>query len=254
MEYEIKALAGMAGVSARTLRYYDQIGLLKPARVSRSGYRIYGRKEVDELQQILCYRELGIPLEEIRRILKDPGFNGEEAMRNHLERLKGRREQLDILIATVDRTLATMKGESIMTDQEKFEGFKKSLVEKNEEQYGKEVRGKYGNEVVDASNRKLMGMTPEKMKEAESLSLEIASSLQEALEGGDPASEIAQRACDLHRWWLCLYWPEGMYSKDAHLGLAEMYCQDERFKAYYEKIAPGCAEFLRDAVRIYGGE
>ena len=72
-----------------------------------------------------------------------------------------------------------------------------------------------------------------------------------AMAAGDPTGEDAHRAADLHRQWLCKFWKDGTYSKAAHLGLAEMYVADDRFKAYYEAVAPGAAEFLRDAIKAY---
>ena len=140
MEYTINKLAKLAGVSTRTLRYYDEFGLLSPARVSSNGYRIYGQKEVDQLQQILFYRELDVPLEEIRRILASADFDGLSALQSHLAALLARQKQLDLLIANVEKTIKGMKGEAIMSDQEKFEGFLKKLVDDNEEQYGEEIR------------------------------------------------------------------------------------------------------------------
>lgn len=250
MEYSIKKLAQLSGVTTRTLRYYDQIGLLCPVRIS-NGYRIYGEKEVDLLQQILFYRELGVELKEIAGILKDPGFNCEQALENHLSALLLKKMQLEKLIGNVEKTIRTMKGETVMSDKEKFEGFKDELIQKNEAKYGKEIRKKYGDHVVDASNAKVKGMTPEKMQEAESLRVQIENTLAEAFAAGDPAGDLAQKVCGLHKQWLCCYWPDGMYSKEAHKGLADMYVLDERFKANYEKIAPGCTEFLRDAIHIY---
>jgi len=138
-----------------------------------------------------------------------------------------------------------------MSDKEKFEGFKQKLIDDNEKKYGKEIREKYGNEAVDKSNQKLKGMTPEQYAEGERLSEEILSTLAAAMKTGDPAGELAQKAADLHRQWLSLYWDS--YTKEAHAGLAQMYVEDERFTAYYDKVQPGAAAFLRDAILIYTG-
>ena len=142
MEYTVQKLGKMAGVSTRTLRYYDEIGILKPARINTSGYRIYGQKEVDRLQQILFYRELGVSLESIREIVTAPSFDGAKALREHREKLLEKREQLDSLIANVDKTIALTEGRSKMNDKEKFEGFKQKLIDENEEKYGDEIREK----------------------------------------------------------------------------------------------------------------
>jgi len=251
MEYTVQKLGRLAGISTRTLRYYDEIGILKPARVNSSGYRIYGEAEVDRLQQILFYRELGMSLEAIHEIVSAPQFNGLQALMEHREQLIGKRKQLDLLIANVDKTIASREGRQTMTDQEKFEGFKQQLINENEKKYGQEIREKYGDETVERSNKKLKGMTEEEYAEATRLAEEITAVLAEAYETGDPAGEPAQKAAELHKRWLTLYWSE--YSKEAHAGLAQMYVDDERFRAYYDQARPGTAEFLRDAIHIYTG-
>lgn len=239
----------MSGVSTRTLRYYDEIGLLKPLRVASSGYRIYGPKEVELLQQILFYRELKIPLEEIKRLISAPNFDREKAFREHLAFLEAERERLDELIKNVTASIAEMRGETTMTDKEKFEGFKQKLIDENEKKYGKEIREKYGDEEVDKSNRHFKGITKEQYERGEQLRQEMEETLKAAFETGDPASKLAQKACDLHRLWLCVFYPA--YTKEYHKCLGEMYVADDRFRANYDKLAPGCTEFLRDAINIY---
>ena len=252
MEYTIQKLASLAGVSTRTLRYYDEIGILKPARINSSGYRIYGHVEVNRLQQILFYRELGINLESIKEIVTSPSFDSAKALREHREKLLEKREQLNLLIANVDKTIAVTEGRMTMSNKEKFEGFKKKLVEDNEKKYGKEIREKYGKDTVEASNAKVMNMTEEQYEEVTALADQLHITLAEAFKTGDPAGEVAQKAADLHKQWLTYYWQE--YSKEAHAGLAQMYVDDERFTAYYDKEQPGTAEFLRDAIHIYTGQ
>ena len=251
MEYTIKNLAQLSGVTTRTLRYYDQIGLLCPARVSSNGYRVYCREDVDLLHQILFYRELGISLEETGKILKSPDYDRKRALAAHLSALLEKRAQIEILINNVTKTLGAMKGETAMRDEEKFEGFKRRLIDDNESAYGKEVREKYGDAAADASNAKVRGMSEAEWQRAGELSGLVNEALKEAIAQGDPSGDAAQRACDLHRQWICMFWQEGAYSKTAHLGLARMYCDDERFREYYEAIAPGAAEFLLAAMIAY---
>ena len=251
MEYTVNKLAGLSGISSRTLRFYDQIDLLKPARVSSNGYRVYGQNEVDTLQQILFYRELGFALEEIKSLLNTPDFDREKSLQNHLTALLTKKSRIEALITNVTKTIGSMNGEAIMSDKEKFEGFKQKLVDDNEAKYGKEIRTQYGDTMIDASNAKVKGMSEEQWQQAESLHTEYEMLLKAAFEQGDPASSDAQKVCDLHRQWLCMFWKDGAYSKDAHMGIAEMYTADERFAAYYDKIAVGCAGFLRDATGVY---
>ncbi|MCL2559066.1 MAG: MerR family transcriptional regulator [Turicibacter sp.] len=249
MTYTINKLAQLAGVSTRTLRYYDELGLLSPTRKSTNGYRIYGQKEIDQLQHILFYRELGLPLEEIKQIIKSEDFNINEALHAHLSALLAKRNQLDALITNVQKTISATKGDIKMTNKEKFVGFGQQLVDENEKKYGDEIRETYGNDAVEASNAKVKGMSKEQYAEVEALSAEVNEALKLAFEQGDPASELAQKACELHKQWLCYFWDS--YTKEAHIGLAEMYVADERFTAYYDNIAEGCTKFLRDAILIY---
>ena len=239
----------MSGVSARTLRHYDDIGLLKPARTASSGYRIYSQAEVDTLQQILFYKELGFALEDIKALLSAHDFDREQAFLSHLAELHIKRERLDTLILNVTKSIAAMKGATTMQDKEKFEGFKQSLIDENEQKHGAEIREKYGDRAVDKSNAHLKGLTQEQYDNGERLRISIEEALKSALETSDPAGEQAQHACDLHRQWLCVFYPA--YDKEYHMGMGEIYVADERFKAHYDRIAPGCAEFLRDAINIY---
>lgn len=251
MEYSINKLAKLAGVSTRTLRYYDEIGLLTPRRISSNGYRVYGQAEVELLQQILFYRELDVQLDEIKKIVLSKDFNKTDALLGHLLELQAKKQQLELLIANVEKTIAESKGEIKMSDKEKFQGFKQKLVDENEKKYGKEIREKYGDEAVNASNAKLMGLTPEKYERAQDLSRQINEGLKAAFEQGDPAGGQAQKVCAMHKEWLGFFWPK--YTKETHIGLAQMYVDDPRFRKYYDDIEEGCAEFLRDAIRIYCG-
>lgn len=131
MEYTVQKLGELAGISTRTLRYYDEIGILKPARINSSGYRIYSQKEVDRLQQILFYKELGVALDSIKKILLSPSFDNSAALKEHREKLLAKRQQLDILIANVDKTIASTERRIIMSDKEKFEGFKQMMIDDN---------------------------------------------------------------------------------------------------------------------------
>lgn len=251
MEYTVQKLGELAGVSTRTLRYYDEIGILKPARMNSSGYRIYGQKEVDRLQQIMFYRELGVNLDNIKKIITAPSFDCANALRVHRESLLEKRNALDVLLANVDKTIAVTEGRIKMSDKEKFEGFKKKMVEENEKKYGEEIREKYGKDTIDASNAKLMNLSEEQYKEMEEVSKQLTQTLKEAFATGNPAGDLAQKAAKLHQKWLTYTWVS--YSKEAHAGIAQMYVDDERFTAYYDKEQPGTAEFLRDAIYIYTG-
>lgn len=249
MEYSSNKLSSMSGVSPRALRHYDGIGLLKPARVAPSGYRMYGPDEVSRLQQILLYKELGFSLADIKGLLNAPDYDREQTFSRHLTELHKKRERLDGLIANVTKSIAAARGEQNMTDQEKFEGLKQALLDENERTYGQELRDKYGTEAIEESAAHLKGLTQAWYETGEKLRCELEETLKAAIPTGDPAGELAQRACEIHRQWLSIFYPN--YNKAYHLGLAEMYTADDRFRAYYDKIAPGCAVFLQDAIQVY---
>ncbi|MBC1800730.1 MerR family transcriptional regulator [Listeria booriae] len=249
MEYTVQKLAKLAGVSTRTLRYYDEIGILKPARINSSGYRIYGQNEVDRLQQILFYREMNVGLDKIKAILEQPDFDETEALKTHRAQLLDKRKQLDELIRNVEKSIAHSERRITMTDQEKFEGFKQKMIDENEEKYGTEIREKYGDDKINKSNAKLKGMSEPEMERVNRLAETILVELAEAFETGDPAGDKAQEVAAMHKEWLSTYWDT--YSKEAHAGLAQMYVDDDRFTAYYDKDQPGLAAFLRDAIVIF---
>ena len=252
MEYTVKALAELAGVTPRTLRWYDQIGLLKPLRTTEAGYRLYGPKQLDRLQDILFYRELGLDLASIRTILDDPAFDRQAALQSHLTELKARRARLDELILTVQRTIDNIKGGTKMTDQEKFEAFKRRVVAANEAAFGQEIRQRYGDEEADRANACVLALTQEEYTAWKALGDEILQALTAAVQAGAaPAGPEGQRIAQLHRRWLSYSWEA--YTPQAHAGLAELYVSDPRFTAYYDREVSGCAAFLRDAVRAYTG-
>jgi DNA-binding transcriptional MerR regulator len=249
MEYSINQLAKLAGVSSRTLRYYEQIGLLNPRRTKHNRYRVYGMAEVDRLQQILFYRELGFQLEEIKQILLSKNFHEITALNEHMTALQVKKAQIEKMIDNLQKTIESKRGGFEMSDKEKFEGFKKQLIDENEAKFGKEIREKYGEENVEQSNARMMGLSQAEYEQMEALSIEIKQKLKEAFERGNPSSDLAQEVCDLHRQWLGYTWTS--YSKKAHLGLGQMYVEDERFKANYDAISPGAAEFLYEALKVY---
>lgn len=249
MEYTISKLAKLANVSTRTLRYYDEINLLKPLRLNSSGYRIYGQKEIDRLQQILFFRELDVNLDTIVLIMNNPDFDQIKALKQHRKELIRKRSHLEQLIAMVEKTIAYKKGDIKMENEEKFEAFKDKLIAENEQKYGNEMREKYDDAIIDDSNKKFRSMSKKEYAEMEKLGEDILKLLPKAVETGDPGSSLAQEVAAKHKQWLKFTWPS--YSKEAHAGLAEMYVEDERFKHYYDKVVDGGTKFLREAILIF---
>ncbi len=165
MEYSIQELSRLSGVTTRTLRWYDEIGLLKPSRVAESGYRYYSGAEVDRLQDILYYRALGVELAQIKECLDNPSFDRLAALRSHLTALETEQKQLQALIRSVKDTIRTQERNEIMSDEQKFEAFKERVVAHNEQTYGAEIRAKYGDEKVDEANAAVMGLTQAQYQE-----------------------------------------------------------------------------------------
>lgn len=249
MKYSISQLSKLAGVSSRTLRYYEEIGLLLPREKGDNGYRYYYSRQVDRLQQIMFYRSFDMELDDIKNILNSDDFNQVTALESHLVKLENQKAKINRLIDSVNKTIMSLKGETTMSDKEKFAAFKQNIVNENEKKYGEEIRKKYGDKTVDDTNKKILDMSQESWNSLEELNERLNKTLKAAVEEGNPASETAQKACALHKEWLGHYW--NFYSKEAHLNLCLMYTQDERFKEYYEKIAPGCADFLYEAMKTY---
>ncbi|HJF53174.1 MAG TPA: MerR family transcriptional regulator [Butyricicoccus pullicaecorum] len=250
MEYSIQQLSRLSGVTTRTLRWYDEIGLLKPSRVAESGYRYYSGAEVDRLQDILYYRALGVELAQIKECLDNPSFDRLAALRSHLTALETEQRRLQALIRSVKDTIRAQERNEIMSDAQKFEAFKERVVAHNEQTYGAEIRAKYGDEQVDAAHTAIMGLTQAQYEEWSRLGQEIQNRLEDAVQARlSPQSEEGQAITDLHRRWLTV--TDNRYDPAKHRGIAELYVADERFIAYYDRQVPGCARFLRDAVRYW---
>lgn len=250
MRYSIREVSELAGVSARTLRYYDEIGLLKPLEISETGYRYYGERELTLLQQILFYRERGLELKQIQKIIYQSDFDVMRALQEHLLDLEAKKKHMESLIFTVEQTIRSMKGECEMSDKEKFQAFKERIVRENEEKHGAEIREKYGDDEMDSANRKMLNMTEEEFERFQNLGKEINAQLEEAVRTGEkPESERGKRIVLLHKEWLGKTWKQ--YTKEAHIAIGNMYISDERFKLYYDKEVAGCATFLEKAIRYW---
>ncbi len=247
MEYTIQALSKLAGVSARTLRYYDEIGLLHPSRTTESGYRIYTTEQIDTLQQILFYRTLGFPLEQIQSIMQAPDFDRLAALKQQRQILIKEQERLSHLVNTINRTIQYTKGEIIMKDQEKFEAFKHDIIAQNEAAHGAEMRAKYGDRQVDAANERVLHMTAKEYHNFETLKDSILDLLAQAVKAGaHPTGEIGKQVYDLHCRWLSYTLSDT--TPQQRKGIASLYIADPRFTAYYDQQVPGCAKFLCEAV------
>lgn len=241
--FTVKQLAKLAGVTPRTLHHYDQIGLLKPTRIGANGYRYYSEEALLRLQQILLYRELDLPLEDIKKIMGRRGFDVLAALQSHKEALQKQVARLNRLLVTVDNTIQHLKGETPMSATGLFEGFN----EEQQEKYALEAEQMYDPETVRESNRKWKSYSAAKK---ESILLEgkaIYLDLIAAMPNGADAPDVQAL---IQRWrdHMNYFWTPNL---DQLLGLAEGYNTDPRFKANFDKMHPRLAEFMRDAVKVY---
>lgn len=251
--YTAGALAALAGTTVRALHHYEAEGLLSPAR-DASGYRRYDADQVARLQQVMLLRACGMPLADIRALLDDPAYDQIAAMQRHLATLRTQQEQLNTLVRTVEKTIATLRGDYDMTDTERFEGLKRQAVDDNERAYGTEARERWGDKAVDAANERTLGLTPEEWADREALGETVLDQLRRAFAdgAGDPTGPEARALAEMHGRWLTLHWGEGAYSPAAHASLADAYVADARFTRYYDDAAgPGATAFLRDAIAAW---
>jgi DNA-binding transcriptional MerR regulator len=233
----------LAGVTPRTLHHYDQIGLLKPTRVGENGYRYYGEESVLRLQQILFYRELGISLEDIKKIMGRRDFDVLGALHSHKDALQKQVARLNRLITTVDNTIDSLKGSKTMSNQAYFEGFS----EEEQQKYAAEAEQLYDPETVRASNRKWKSYSAAQkeaiLAEGNAIYMDMIAAMPK---GAD--SQEAQSIVERWRKHMDYFWTPKL---DQLLDLANGYNADPRFKANFDKMHPGLAEFFREAVRGY---
>ena len=245
MVYTVNNVAKLAGVSVRTLHHYDAIGLLKPAAVSPAGYRLYSDADLERLQQVLFFRELGFSLRDIGRVLNSPDFDRREALAMHRKLLVEKRRRVQALITSVDRSIAALDGGEDMSNNAMFEGFDESKLN----EYREEARRRWGHTPAwEESERRTSGYTKQDWQDIQSESDEINRGLA-ALMGEDPAGAEVQAL--VGRWHSLIN--SRFYECSPHVfrGLADMYVEDARFTAHYNRWRPGLAAFLRQAMHVY---
>lgn len=238
---KVKEVANLVGVSVRTLHYYDEIGLLVPEKISEAGYRLYSDKNLETLQQILFFKELGFPLKKIQEILTSPSFDQQESLKIQRNLLLEKRNRLNTMIETVEKTIQHMKGEIHMSNKEKFEGFDFS-----DNPYEQEAREKWGDKAVDEANEKAKNMTTIDQEKFNEIYRNLASLRHLA-----PQSKEAQDG--IHEWYVYLN-KFGSYSLEAFKGLGQMYIDDERFTKNIDQFGDGLARFMRDAMAVYANQ
>jgi MerR family transcriptional regulator, thiopeptide resistance regulator len=242
--FSVKQLAEMAGVSARTLHYYDEIGLLRPARDPANGYRQYDRPAALRLQQILFLRELGLSLDEIRDVLDQPDFELVTALEHHRQALRQRQRRLARLLQTVERTIEHLKGHTNMDSHDLFEGFS----EEQQKRYDEEAREAWGNtDAWKESQRRWATLTEADKQRMMDEGKAIYRDVIAAMPTG-PASEQTQ-AC-IARWHQHMRY---FYEPTTEMlrGLGDLYNDHPEFAANFARMHPDLATFMREAIRVY---
>ena len=248
MAYKVKEVAELAGVSIRTLHHYDQIGLLKPNSVSDAGYRLYNEENLEKLQQILFFKEIGFSLHKIQDILGRQDFDRMHALMKHKELLEKKKTRLEEIITTVEKTMKSLEGDEKMNDKEMFEGLDMAEIKKYQEDYAEEAREKYGKEIVDRTLERTAKYTKEDWASIQAKQHEIWRRIADRMERGAGDPEV-QKAVGEWRQLITDNYYE--CTLEIFRGLGDLYVSDERFKANYEKIRPGLAEFMRTAMHHY---
>ncbi len=249
MSYKVKEVADMVGVSVRTLHHYDQIGLLRPESVSPAGYRLYSDNDLERLQQVLFFKELGFSLQESKDIINKPGFDRKEALSAHKNLLIEKKNRLEKIISNVEQTIGAIEGGRQMDKKEMFEAFDMSEIERHKEKYAEEAEQKYGHtDAFRESQKKTAQYTKEDwtaiMNQGNELYTRIASKMDRGPEDPQVQEAVAQwRQHITNSFYNC--------TLEIFRGLGDLYVNDERFTANIDQIKPGLARFLREAINIY---
>ncbi len=247
MPYTIHNLAKLAGVSVRTLHYYDEIGLLSPASIQKNGYRQYEEPQLIRLQQILFFRELDFELSEIKEILNRPNYSVIGALQEQKKMIELKRKRLDKLITTITTTITTMQNNQPIKDEELYDAFKDNDVK----QYQAEVKERWGNtEAYKQSTAKVAKMTKAEMaalkEKQKNLTERLAAAMDMPFDSQKAQGLVAEHYQGIQFFYDC---PIEMYQN-----LGQMYVDDPRFTAYYDKFRPGLAAWVRDGIAYFCSE
>jgi DNA-binding transcriptional MerR regulator len=246
MRYTVQKLAQLAGVTPRTLRFYDKAGLLSPAEVGANGYRYYGEEELLRLQQILFFRELDFPLADIKRMIDAPDFDHAEALAYQKKLLELKKNRIEGIIMTIDTTINAMTNDTRPTDKDIYGDLSTDEIDamKNEarERWG-------GTEAYRQSRERAAKFTKQdwqRMREESESYMKELVALQEA--GAAPESpevqaQIARHHAGIERFYDC--------GPEIYAGLADMYVADPRFTAVYEKAGTGMADYLSKGMKHF---
>jgi DNA-binding transcriptional MerR regulator len=245
MSWTVGELARLAGVTVRTLHHYDRIGLVRPSERTSAGYRSYDLRDLDRLQQVLVYRELGFPLEEVATLLDDPDADPAAHLRRQHRLLRERLERTQAMVAAVEKEMEAHTMGISLTPEERFEVF----GEHDPSQYDAEVEQRWGEtDAYRESRRRTSSYTKDDWLRIKAEGADLERRFAEALRSGVAAdSEQAMGLAEEHRQHISRWFYD--CPPEMHAGLGRMYVEDERFTAHYEQIAPGLAQYVSTAVQ-----
>ena len=243
MKMQIKEFAKLTGVSVRTLHYYDEIGLLKPAFVDeQNGYRFYDENSLLRMQEILFYRELAFPLKSILEILSSPDYAKQKALAEQRKLLELKKERLGRIIGALD---GATKGKVSMT------AFDNSGYETARKQYEVEAKQRWGEtDAYKEHKQKTANYSKDKWQEVNDGLMTIFAKFAKCKQNGNTADLDDAQALVKE---LQIYITENYYTctNEILASLGQMYVADERFKTNIDKNGDGTAEFVSKAIEIY---
>jgi DNA-binding transcriptional MerR regulator len=243
--YTVQQLARLAGVSVRTLHHYDHIGLLTPSARTPAGYRLYGEADLLRLQQILFFKELDFPLADIQAILDDSDFDQVRALHDHKELLQQEVDRLGRLLNTIERTISKLTEDNMtpMTDEELYEGFTPEQIER----YTREANELYDPKTVAEANRRVRNMNKAQWQAVKAEGGAVAQQLADLMDR-QPGDAAVQAAVARHYAWVDNFWHP---TAESYRGLGQGYAEHPEFRAFYEKVHPGLADFMCATMAYY---
>ncbi|ATL49662.1 MerR family transcriptional regulator [Chitinophaga caeni] len=246
--YSVKKLSRLAGVSVRTLHLYDKMGLLKPSKRTDAGYRLYGERELLRLQQILFYRELDFPLKDICTILDDPDFDLSQALENHRRALIAKKERIDTLIGTIDKTLLTLKNETMLNVEDLYQGIPQDKMKA----WREEAMAKWGKDTVLEAEQNLRALSKTEMDDMKAELGSINEQLTAWMDKEPGSAEVQQ--CIARRYDIIIKLTGGKVAMDKlqyFRKLGELYVADNRYTTVNGMPSMELALFIKEATDYY---
>lgn len=246
MSYTVKDLSRMSGVSIETLNHYDEIGLVRPVQVGSNGYPSYEESQLLELQQIMFYREQGVPLSEIR-VLMGQKQDNTDTLLAHKERLIEKQFRIQVLVDTIDYTIGYLKRGNQLVHQRLYDGFDLVMQdeERNQSSFDNSTKPSTANNTGGAGPKWSKDDYLNTQREADRIYIDLCNALEK---GEDPGSSSVQKIIKRHYEWVSHFYTP---TKEIYSGLGDLYVDHEDFKQLYAGYHPQLAEYLRDGMKIY---